>query len=162
MDAAQKDKTMTTTNLLTIKLFKGTAETGDDGFANAAWYLLQNSGCTVDSDAKHGWDEVSDVVRGEECITLRTDAEGVDLLRSEGYRVEIELGDITVSENNGNSRTMIDDEASAAAFVRRFGEDNIGAILRDGGCSTEADNYHELLARAASVAGRTGEVLTLP
>lgn len=153
---------MTTANILTIKLFLGDAEVSDDGFANDAWYLLERSGCAAETDARHGWDEVSDMVHGEECVTLRTDAEGVDLLRSEGYRVEIEPGDITVSEDNGSSRALIDDEPSAEAFVRRFGEDNIAAILRDAACSAEADSYHELLARAASVVGRTGEVLTLP
>jgi len=76
-------------NLTTIKLFCGDFDFSDDGFANDAWYLLTNEGRAVESDAKHGWDEVSGVEGGEEYVTLRTDADGIARLREVGFRVEV-------------------------------------------------------------------------
>ena len=73
--------------MITIHLFRGSFDPSDDGFANDAWYRLENAGCAAESDAKHGWDEVSDVEGGEEYVTLRTDADGIALLREDGFRV---------------------------------------------------------------------------
>lgn len=75
-------------NLTTIKLFCGSFEPSDDGFADDAWYLLTGEGRAAESDAKHDWDEVSDVEGGEEYVTLRTDADGIARLREVGFRVE--------------------------------------------------------------------------
>jgi hypothetical protein len=75
-------------NLTTIKLFCGDFDFSDDGFANDAWHLLTNEGRAAESDATHGWDEVSGFEGGEEYVTLRTDADGIARLREVGFRVE--------------------------------------------------------------------------
>ena len=75
--------------LSTIKLFRGDFDPSDDGFANDAYYQLKHEGRAVECDAKHGWDEVSGVERGEEYVTLHTDADGIARLRDVGFRVEV-------------------------------------------------------------------------
>lgn len=68
----------------------------------------------------------------------------------------------TVSTDNGNSRTVIDTTEGAAAFLRRYGAQNVARELAGAGLPTE--DYADDLAVLAALASAMpeGEIPTLP
>ncbi len=69
---------------------------------------------------------------------------------------------VLVSTDNGNSTTRVTDDATAAAFIARYGERNVVTALRDADLSTE--DYDGALALLAALAKAHGSkaIPTLP
>lgn len=156
--------TMTTT---TIRVFQGTAQPSDDGWANDAYYALDRAGYEPCEGVDNctSWEECSGLEDGDEYVTMRVrDAKAaVERLQALGYRAMPETISappsgisVVVSANNGWSQTVICDEAGAQDFCRRWGRDNLAADL--GGA--EYDSWLEALAALA--ARLAPEVPTLP
>ena len=82
---------MTTATETTLRIFQGTADASDDGWANDAYYTLTRGGVAAREgvDNCSSWDECSGREDGEEYVTMRVgDAEAARVLLTEaGYRV---------------------------------------------------------------------------
>ena len=68
---------------------------------------------------------------------------------------------VLVSLDNGNSTTLVDDEADASAFITRYGERNAVDAIRAAGGNPEWDTFLNLL-RTLAAAHASGEIPTLP
>lgn len=68
---------------------------------------------------------------------------------------------VLVSLDNGNSTTLVDDEADASSFITRYGERNAADAIRAAGGNPEWDTFLGLL-RALAAAHAPGEIPTLP
>lgn len=79
---------------ITIRVFQGTAEASDDGWANDAYYSLERKGHDVREgvDGCTSWEECCGIEDGEEYVTMRVGdaAAAIERLTSQGYRAHCE------------------------------------------------------------------------
>ena len=96
----------------------------------AATVLAAIDARQAESDAQHDWDEVSGVEGGEEFVTLRTDADGVSLLR--------EAAELSLARGA--------DPSAATAVLEQLVEldagDLDGAAGKGGGCGADRLDRH--------------------